>query len=55
VGVAKLNISRQYYTVYVQSGLSELDQLVKTFIFFCQIAWLITVILRLYIDHTESA
>jgi hypothetical protein len=35
----------------VQSGFSELDQLVKIFIVFYQILWLITVILLLYIDQ----
>jgi hypothetical protein len=35
----------------LQSGFSELDQLVKIFIVFSQILWLITVILILYIDQ----
>jgi len=38
----------------VQSGFSELDQLVKIFIVFYQILWLITVILILYIDQINS-
>jgi hypothetical protein len=38
----------------VESGFSELDQLVKLFIIFYQILWLITVILILYIVQIIS-
>jgi hypothetical protein len=38
----------------VQSGFSELDQLVNIFIDFYQILWLITVILTLYTDQFIS-
>ena len=54
VGVAKLNINIRCYTVFVQSGLLELDQIVKIFFIFCQISWLIIVTLRLYINHNQS-
>jgi len=35
-----LNRSRWYHTAYVQSGLSELDQLGKIFFIFLHISWL---------------
>ena len=38
----------------VQSGFSELNQLVKIFIVFSQILWLITVILIIYIEQINS-
>jgi len=38
----------------VQSGFSELDQLVKIFIVFYQILWLITVNLILFTDQINS-
>ena len=46
-------LQQAVYTVHLQSDLLELDQLVKLFIFACQISWLIMVILRLYIDQIK--
>jgi hypothetical protein len=46
----QIYISRRYHSVDVQSGLSELDQLVKIFIVFCQISWLTMAILWLRIS-----
>jgi len=51
VCVASLNISRRNDIVYVQTGISDLVQLVKIFVFY-QTPVLIMVISIFYIDQT---